>query len=147
MALLPTWILGDIDGITPGSVFIAGLNGNQEIWKESVVKFGVGRGKIFGPKVDDDIGTILQMKFQKFFVPERKGFNLSAGILFNFCNTCHEGFGGAFINEVGYLFSGRVLSVNASLQILGGALFDNLAVHVGVGVEVLYRKERLKDGK
>lgn len=138
IAYLPTWVLDDIRGNTPGSVIIASLNAHQEIWKESVLKLGVGRGKQFGPKVDDQLGTILPIKLQKFFVPERKGFNLSAGMVLNFCETCYEGFDGALTNEIGYLFNGRVISINAALQIMAGALFDDLTVHVGLGVEVVY---------
>ena len=141
-AYLPTWLLDDYRGNKPSTVYFATLHGHQEIWKESVLEFGVGRSKIFGSEVDEHSGIILPIKLRKFFVPERKGFNLSAGMSFNFCQTCRETFDGAFTNEMSYLFAGQSISINAGLQIIAGALFQDIAVHVGVGVEVLYRLYR-----
>ncbi len=142
---LSTWVLRAyrFKENIQGNVFILGVNGHQEIWKESVLKFGVGMGKIFGPQINDDNGIILPIKLQKFFVPERKGFNLSVGLVSDFCKICSEGFDSALTNEISYLIDVRILSINAGLQIMEGSLFDDLAVNVGVQVELIYRPEKV----
>ena len=144
VAYLPGWILDDFDGNRKSRIYITGLNVHQEIWKESVLSIGIGQGRFEGEIEDDDEGWILPIKLQKFFVDERKGFNLAAGLLLNFCDNCNESINGALSYEISYLFSMPWIQVNAGVQFLQGALFGDAGINVGGHLQILYQPEAFR---
>ncbi len=141
IAYLPTWILDDYDGNKSGTTFMAGLYGHQEIWKESVFSMGISHAKIDVKNGNEHTGIIVPIKLQKFFNPDRRGFNLSFGVLFNYCRTCGGRIGGAVSNEISYLVASQPVQVNVGLQIIEGFLFDDSAIHMGGQVQLIWHPQ------
>jgi|SRR5687767_9267647 len=140
LGYLPTWVLDDFNGNTSAKVIITGINGHQEIWKESVFIMGIAYGKM---NVEDDErkGIIVPFKLQKFFIPDRKGFNLSIGVLMSYCKSCRYQIGGVLSHEISYLFSANPFKINVGLQLMEGALFQDIAIHLGGQVQVIWHPQ------
>jgi len=141
----PTWELDDIEGNTRANVFMAGINGYLELGKESVFIFGVSRGKFEIKDQEARLSFIDPLKLQKFFTPERKGFNLAFGFLMSYCKTCNESANGGFANEINYLFAFDPIDVNIGIQTMLGAFFDGPAIYVGPEVQVIWHPRSPKD--
>ena len=134
---LPTWVLDDFEGNIPAKVIITGINSHHEIWKESVFIMGIAYGKM-DVEEDEYKGIIVPLKLQKFFIPDRKGFNLSIGVLMSYCKTCRYQIGGVLSHEISYLFSAHPFKINVGLQLMEGALFQDIAIHLGGQVQVVW---------
>ena len=118
---LPTWLLDPYDGNMYASTIIIGVNGHQEIWKESVFIFGIAYDKMYGNNLKEDEGLAIPMKLQKYFSQDRTGFNLSGGILLHYCTTCRYKIGGGNSYEISHLYTFQHMQVNAAIQIMTSA--------------------------
>ena len=137
-AYLPTWILDDYHGNIKAHTFMSGINGHQEFGKESVFIFGVTYAKFNTEEQEEEIGIIVPLRLQKFFNPDRKGFNLAFGFLMSYCTTCYNAVSGAYSNEISYLFFGHSLDVNVGLQTMLGGIFDPPEIYFGPQVQVTW---------
>ena len=135
---LPTQVLDDFHGNTEAKVFLAGIHALKEIGKESYFSLGLMYGKFHEIEGDEHNGIILPIRLQKFFIPERKGFNLGFGLMMNYCKTCMETVDGAFAQEINYMFAANPVRVNVGLQTILGTLYDKAAIHVGGQVQLIW---------